>query len=116
MATSDPEHARTASTNLGGVAGYRPLEGKLGIITGASRGIHILFFVSCFQIPADNSPGIGTAIAHNLASKGVSLVLNYTSDSSSAACTALSQTLTELHGVTCLCVQADGSLFTFSSP
>jgi hypothetical protein len=30
---------RTAATNLGGVQGYRPLEGKLAVITGASRGI-----------------------------------------------------------------------------
>lgn len=88
MATSRPEHTRTVSTNLGGARGYRPLEGKLGIITGASRGI-------------------GAAIAHNLASKGVSLVLNYTSDSSASITTSLSETLTELHGITCLCVQAD---------
>jgi hypothetical protein len=38
METSSSEHTRTASTNLGGARGYRPLEGKLGIITGASRG------------------------------------------------------------------------------
>lgn len=73
---------------LGGVRGYRPLEGKLGIITGASRGI-------------------GVAIAHNLASKGANLVLNYTSDSSQQAATSLSTALTDTHGITCLVVQAD---------
>ncbi|KAK3996710.1 putative 3-oxoacyl-reductase [Cladorrhinum sp. PSN332] len=41
----------------------RPLEGKLAIITGASRGI-------------------GAAIAENLASKGANLIINYTSSSS----------------------------------
>jgi len=69
-------------------AGYRPLEGKLGIITGASRGI-------------------GVAIAQNLASKGCNLILNYTSDSSTTACNDLSTKLTSEHGTTNLVIQAD---------
>ncbi|KAI9048770.1 hypothetical protein LZ554_007601 [Drepanopeziza brunnea f. sp. 'monogermtubi'] len=68
----------------------RILEGKLAIITGASRGI-------------------GEAIAYNLASKGANLVLNYTSDSSGKITQELSSRLTEEYGVKCLIVQADMS-------
>ncbi|TVY33670.1 L-xylulose reductase [Lachnellula occidentalis] len=88
MASSRPTHERTVSTNLGGARGYRPLEGKLAIVTGASRGI-------------------GSSIAHNLASKGASIVLNYTSDSSSAVSAQLSETLTQEYGVQCFVIQAD---------
>jgi len=91
----DSLRTRTAATNLGGAGGYRPLEGKLAIITGASRGI-------------------GVSIAHNLASKGATLVLNYTSDSSTKACNELSSVLTEKHGNTCLVIQAD--MGTFNGP
>jgi hypothetical protein len=45
MASSRPVHERTVSTNLGGARGYRPLEGKLAIVTGASRGILPLFIL-----------------------------------------------------------------------
>lgn len=38
MAAERPPHSRTLSTNLGG-ANSRILEGKLAIITGASRGM-----------------------------------------------------------------------------
>ncbi|KAH8596520.1 hypothetical protein B0O99DRAFT_593827 [Bisporella sp. PMI_857] len=85
---SPPAHTRTTSTNLGGARGWRPLEGKLAIVTGASRGI-------------------GLAIAQNLASKGASLILNYTSDSSRTVTEALSESLTQEYGVACLIVQAD---------
>ena len=51
--------------------------------------------------------GIGAGICHNLASKGASLVLNYTSDSSAKTTTALSEALTEEHGITCFVIQAD---------
>lgn len=79
---------RIPSTNLGIGRGYSPLEGKLAIVTGASRGI-------------------GAAICQNLASKGASLILNYTSDSSAALTTQLSESLTEEYGTTCLVIQAD---------
>ncbi|KAH9223618.1 hypothetical protein DL95DRAFT_379623 [Leptodontidium sp. 2 PMI_412] len=92
MAAARPTHERTRSSTLGGVSS-RILEGKLAIVTGASRGI-------------------GEAIAHNLASKGANLILNYTSDSSSKATADLSSLLTEEYGVTCLVIQADMGLPT----
>jgi len=36
---SRPGVARTASTNLGSANGQRVLEGKIAIVTGASRGM-----------------------------------------------------------------------------
>ncbi|KAI9776452.1 MAG: hypothetical protein M1839_009563 [Geoglossum umbratile] len=66
----------------------RPLEGKLAIITGASRGI-------------------GAAIARNLASKGASLVLNYTSESSLAGLNLLARELRHLYNIRWAIVQAD---------
>ncbi|PQE26255.1 hypothetical protein CJF30_00000988 [Rutstroemia sp. NJR-2017a BBW] len=90
MDSSQAGNTRTAGTNLGGAKGYRPLEGKLAIITGASRGI-------------------GAAIAENLASKGANLVLNYTSDSSEALTKELSKSLQDTHAISTLIVQADVS-------
>lgn len=53
------------------------------------------------------SPGIGAAIARNLASKGASVVLNYTSDSSTERTSALSSSLESAHSIKALPVQAD---------
>ncbi|PGG99685.1 hypothetical protein AJ79_08459 [Helicocarpus griseus UAMH5409] len=69
-------------------AGSRPLEGKFAIITGGSRGI-------------------GAAIAENLASKGCSLLLNYTSGSSTERTLQLCEELTKAHSIRCISVQAD---------
>ncbi|KAG4029372.1 hypothetical protein MFRU_016g01250 [Monilinia fructicola] len=69
---------------------YRPLDGKLAIVTGASRGI-------------------GAAIAENLASKGANIVLNHTSSSSSALATELSKSLEGKYNIKTLVVQADVS-------
>ncbi|KAL4930179.1 SDR family NAD(P)-dependent oxidoreductase [Aspergillus undulatus] len=66
----------------------RPLEGKFGIVTGGSRGI-------------------GEAIAKNLASKGCSLLLNFTSDSSRSRTEELCKTLASTHSIRCVSVQAD---------
>ncbi|OAA58945.1 NAD(P)-binding domain protein [Niveomyces insectorum RCEF 264] len=70
------------------MATYRPLEGKLAIITGASRGI-------------------GEAIAHNLAAKGCNLVLNYTSAGSKSLADSLAAELATTHKIRTLAVQAD---------
>ncbi|KAL2134113.1 hypothetical protein VTI74DRAFT_1000 [Chaetomium olivicolor] len=66
----------------------RPLEGKLGIVTGASRGI-------------------GAAIAENLASKGCNLVLNYTSASSTQTATAFAAELSSTYNIRAVPIQAD---------
>ncbi|KAL9598559.1 MAG: hypothetical protein Q9179_003871 [Wetmoreana sp. 5 TL-2023] len=85
---SRPAYQRASSTNLAGRTQARSLEGKLAIVTGASRGI-------------------GAAIATNLASKGAHLVLNYTSDSSAERTKSLSSSLQSEDGVQALSVQAD---------
>ncbi|TAQ91440.1 hypothetical protein B7494_g192 [Chlorociboria aeruginascens] len=86
---SRPEHSRTVSTNLGVPRGYRPLEGKLAIVTGASRG-HLPF-----------SPP--------LSSKGASLILTYLSDSSITLTQDLADQLSTEHSISCLPIQADVS-------
>ncbi|KAF1995041.1 NAD(P)-binding protein [Amniculicola lignicola CBS 123094] len=84
---SRPGTSRSYSTNLAGDSGLRILEGKVGIVTGASRGI-------------------GAAIARNLASKGCSVVLNYTSESSTKITEDLAAELQTQYGVQALPVQA----------
>ncbi|KAI0189631.1 3-oxoacyl-reductase [Xylaria flabelliformis] len=66
----------------------RTLEGKLAIVTGASRGI-------------------GEAIATKLASYGANIVLGYTSASSKPNAEALAKDLESRHNVKTLPVQAD---------
>jgi len=85
---SRPEHKRMASTNLSGGSGSRVLEGKIAVITGGSRGI-------------------GSAVCQNLAEKGCSLLINYTSDSSTERTEQLAEQLQTNYGVRCLPVQAD---------
>ncbi|KAI9806211.1 MAG: hypothetical protein M1825_006326 [Sarcosagium campestre] len=85
---SRPSTHRVASNLGGGSTSFRSLEGKLAIITGGSRGI-------------------GAAVARNLARKGCSLVLNYTSDSSSDSTQTLAETLSREHDISALAVQAD---------
>ncbi|RDW76376.1 SDR family NAD(P)-dependent oxidoreductase [Aspergillus mulundensis] len=66
----------------------RLLKGKFGIVTGGSRGI-------------------GEAIAKNLASKGCSLLLNFTSESSRSRTEELCKSLAKTHSIRCVSVQAD---------
>ncbi|KAL2041069.1 hypothetical protein N7G274_006013 [Stereocaulon virgatum] len=83
-----PGYQRASSTNLKAAVAERPLDGKLAVITGGSRGI-------------------GAAIARNLASKGASLILGYTSDSSAEPTAKLASSLESSHGISVLAVQAD---------
>ncbi|KAI0024124.1 short-chain dehydrogenase [Xylariomycetidae sp. FL0641] len=66
----------------------RPLEGKLAIVTGASRGI-------------------GEAIARKLASYGANVVLAYTSNSSKPITESLAKNIESEHNVKTFVVQAD---------
>ncbi|OHE91390.1 short-chain dehydrogenase [Colletotrichum orchidophilum] len=66
----------------------RSLDGKLGIVTGASRGI-------------------GVAIAEHLAAKGCNLILGYTSPSSKSPAEQLATELGNKHNIQTLAVQAD---------
>jgi NAD(P)-dependent dehydrogenase (short-subunit alcohol dehydrogenase family) len=84
---SRPSASRSQSTNWSS-GSSRVLEGKLAIVTGGSRGI-------------------GAETCRNLASKGASLVINYTSDSSAEKTQTLAKELEEQHGIRCLPVQAD---------
>lgn len=59
-------------------------------------------------------PGIGAAIARNLASKGASLVLGYTRDDSAEPTTKFCNELESSQGINALGVQADsGSFYDF---
>ncbi|KAI3198441.1 hypothetical protein CBS147311_6467 [Penicillium roqueforti] len=66
----------------------RVLEGKFGIVTGGSRGI-------------------GEAIARNLAAKGCSLLLIFTSESSRAHTEKLCSFLAKTYNIKCESLQAD---------
>ncbi|KAL9611630.1 MAG: hypothetical protein Q9167_003745 [Letrouitia subvulpina] len=85
---SRPDYQRTLSTNLTGGTQIRPLQGKLAIITGGSRGI-------------------GASVARSLASKGSSVVLNFTSESSAEKTSALASSLESEYGIKALAVQAN---------
>lgn len=65
----------------------------------------------CLGIDRDveltESAGIGAATCENLASKGASLLMNYTSESSTEKCQKLAEQLQADHDVNCLPVQAD---------
>jgi NAD(P)-dependent dehydrogenase (short-subunit alcohol dehydrogenase family) len=85
---SHPGTTRAASSTNIHASGYRVLEGKIAIVTGASRGI-------------------GAAVCQNLAGKGCSLIMNYTSEKSSEKTEQLANQLRQEHGIQCLVVQAD---------
>jgi NAD(P)-dependent dehydrogenase (short-subunit alcohol dehydrogenase family) len=61
-------------------------------------------------------PGIGAAIARNLAAKGCNLLLVYTSDSSTEPTQALCEELSREHSIVCKPVQADLSDPSRSAP
>lgn len=102
MATR-PSHTRTASTNLGGNTSQRPLEGRVAIVTGASRGTSSS---APNTRPVITIVGIGVEIARTLASKGSHVVLNYTSDSSTQAAQDLATKLEAEYGIKAVSVQA----------
>ncbi|THW23841.1 NAD(P)-binding protein [Aureobasidium pullulans] len=102
---SRPGVARTASTNLGSGNGYRVLDGKVAVVTGASRGT--LVKSPNRDTTEQECTGIGAATCENLASKGCSLIMNYTSDSSESITVELAERLSKEHGIKALPVQAD---------
>ncbi|RKF58106.1 L-xylo-3-hexulose reductase [Erysiphe neolycopersici] len=83
---------------------YRPLEGKLALVTGASRGQ--VSFPKSLRNDSQYT-GIGTAIAFNLASKGARLILNHSAPASSQMCRELALELQDRYGVEHLVVQAN---------
>ena len=70
------------------MASSRSLESRVAIVTGGSRGI-------------------GAAVSANLASKGCSLILNYTSASSAEKTSALASHLSKTYSIGAVPVQAD---------
>ncbi|KAF9737481.1 hypothetical protein PMIN06_011710 [Paraphaeosphaeria minitans] len=66
----------------------RPLEGKLAIVTGSSRGL-------------------GAALAQHLAGKGANVVINYTSDDSTAAAKTVAEEIQTKHGVKTVLAKCD---------
>ena len=108
----------------------RPFEGKLAIVTGASRGnkktktaktfirskgfrpIHIRTFDHSHQ--PRSQTGIGKAIAEALASRGANLIINYTSESSSSLAETLAKNLSQTHSIKAIAIRAD--LSTPSGP
>ena len=98
---------RTMSTNLSaGISGQAVLTGKLAIVTGSSRGKYYSDHIR--EEPGVNiEAGIGAAVVTNLASKGCSVVVNYTSESSASKAKDLAEKLQNDFGVTILAVQAD---------
>ncbi|KAF4551857.1 Enoyl-(Acyl carrier protein) reductase-like protein 20 [Elsinoe fawcettii] len=77
-----------ASTSVSTGNQARPLEGKLAIVTGGSRGI-------------------GASISELLASKGASLAINFTSPSSESKTADLATRLSTQYNITAIPVQAD---------
>lgn len=103
---SRPAHTRTVSTNLGGNASQRVLEGRVAIVTGASRGTST-FLDADARRRTHRHTGIGVEIARTLASKGCHVVINYTSDSSTQAAEALAAELEAAYRVQAVSVQAN---------
>ncbi|KAJ5183965.1 hypothetical protein N7492_001581 [Penicillium capsulatum] len=83
----------------------RVLEGKFAIVTGGSRGE--LFLRRYQGLSTNDNPGIGEAIARNLAAKGCSLLLNFTSESSRGPTEELCKSLASTYGIKCANVQAN---------
>lgn len=67
----------------------------------------VVFCKKKYAEKAISSAGIGAGVARNLAAKGVSLVLNYTSDSSADMTSDLASSLQSAHGIKAISVQAD---------
>jgi NAD(P)-dependent dehydrogenase (short-subunit alcohol dehydrogenase family) len=107
-----PSARRTPSTNLARDLAYKPLDGKFGIVTGGSRGQYAQY-ISASSLTLS---GIGAAIAKNLASKGCSLLLIYTSDSSAKPTETLCEQLQSTYGSLCVPLQADLSEPSRSAP
>ncbi|KAM0252879.1 hypothetical protein ACHAQJ_007509 [Trichoderma viride] len=75
----------------------RPYEGKLAIVTGASRGI-------------------GVGVAKRLAAKGSNILITFTSDSSKELAQQVVQELTSKHKIHCQSIQTDLAQATKAAP
>lgn len=87
--------------------GSRSLAGRLSIVTGAARGKSEIGsdpFVHQINL---KHPGIGSAIAENLASKGSSIILGYRSASSDELARSLCQKLETEYAVKAIRARAD---------
>lgn len=82
---------------------HRPLDGKIALVTGASRGASTLLHMELIL----KQTGIGAAICRNLASKGASLILNYASPSSTQLTQSLGDSLAKDFGTHTFIVQAN---------
>jgi len=110
-------HPNTQYTTLDTMATqHRSLDGKIGVVTGAARGIQIFSSAIPALQQTNISPGIGAGIATNLASKGCNLILNYTSESSEERCTKLASTLASTHNIKAYAVRADSMSLTDHHP
>lgn len=87
--------------------GSRSLAGRLSIVTGAARGKSTIESDSLVHQINSKHPGIGSAIAENLASKGSSIILGYRSASSDQLARSLCQKLETGYAVKAIPARAD---------
>jgi NAD(P)-dependent dehydrogenase (short-subunit alcohol dehydrogenase family) len=96
----------------------RPYEGKLAIVTGASRGSSLAHhqLTSRAHLLTRKQKGIGLGVARRLAAKGSNVLLTFTSDSSKGLAQQAVEELTSKHKIHCQTVQTDLAQATNAAP